>query len=190
MTDFDTTQIEQKCTDEYCHLQDRIQQHTTRRIQCEISDSRHGDQGPEGKCESFRDCAEQDGRAHPGQRPRHTLFRRQVEWYRLGINGIVVRFELGATRSGRGGGSVVKRLFWRRCVGTMEHVLPIEFVDEDEYVVNANSQDEERNDFSDDEGHFDTDGGEEPDRSRDGKNDEGDAEESESELRSNEQFPR
>lgn len=79
-----------------------------------------------------------------------------------------MRLELRAPRYRGGGGSVIERLFGRGCVWTVKHILSVEFVDEDEDIVDADSQNEERDDLGDDESHFDTKCGEQSDRSRDG----------------------
>ena len=46
-------------------------------------------------------------------------------------------------------------------VGTVKHVLAIQFVDEDKDIVHSYGQDEERNDFRYDECRFDSKKGEE-----------------------------
>lgn len=50
-----------------------------------------------------------------------------------------------------------------RSIWTVQKVLAIKFVNENKDVINSYGKDEERNDFCDDQGHFDLEEGEETD---------------------------
>ena len=72
----------------------------------------------------------------------------------------------------------------------MQEVLPVQFMHEDEDIVDTHSKHKEGDYLSNDEGALDTNEGEQADGGRYGKNDESNTEQTKGELRTDEESSR
>ena len=82
--------IERHSAHKHSDLHDGIQQHTSCRIQGEVADSRHRNDGTQSKCDDLRDGAQQDGRAHLRKCPGYALLDGQEKWNGGRINRLFV----------------------------------------------------------------------------------------------------
>lgn len=183
-THLDTLEIERHGGNEDGDLEDGVEKDTSCGVEGKVSDSRHRDESTESEGDRLRCRTEQDRGTHPRESPRHTLFSCQIAGRRhLDVLVVCAFEEVVVVRvsaddlvpNATGGRSRGRR--W-----TVEGVLAIELVDEDEDVVDSDCQNEEGDDLGDDERDFDSQQREEAHRRRDGEEDDDDTKESESEL--------